>query len=63
MFMYCRIGLRKKELVDKLFEEHLKVQKQMQYNKIYNSEYVIRYRELCTLGIPEYLRKRNHKDT
>jgi len=34
----------------------------MQYNKIQNSEYEIRYRELYTIGISEYLRKQWHKN-
>jgi len=35
----------------------------VQYTKIQDSKYVTRYRELYTLGIPEYLSKRSHKDT
>jgi len=49
--------------MNKLFERDLEIPKTSAYNKIQDSRYVIRYKELYTLGIPEYLRKQSHKNT
>jgi len=54
---------KEEEIINKLFEKDLEIQKQVQYNKIQDSRYIIRYRELYILGIPKYLRKQSHKDT
>lgn len=49
------------EVVSTLTVRDIEIQRQMQCNKIQNSRYKRRYRELYTIGIPEYLKKHYQK--
>lgn len=49
-------------MIYKLSERDIKIQKQIQHNKIQNSRYDTRYIESYTMEISEYLRKRGQRD-